>query len=432
AIKIFLLDDSDAIGRYISKLKNERSPQFTVYCVDSKRYETEKSIDTFSHAVLTEDVWRLACVEENPTPTQPNDDRDKKDTVDSLLSLTKNCPDGMFLFNINLKTTPFSFRQDQNGVELLKHIRLTEELGDARNLHAVLYSFEAQLELLKRKPGNLIMLSEGVTFHRLPDRLHEWTTVTQLSKLAVKRANVDQRDFKRFVQCDYQPPDSAHQFSNWWGLQQVVFTRREVLSKPDIPMPEIVNVNLYLLENKKTQFLFDDGIITSKNIIARQLESSLTESIKLIHKSSNIIYIDDEIYIDKKLAWGNLADWLKEDIPGISEFICYQPPEQIFDTDTSLAKWFIDKVIKKSGQDDPSLVLLDLRLQGDREADVQVRGVSGAKLASIIRKWKPGLPIILMTASNKAHSFEVAMKLGVDGYWMKEGVGEHFPQDGSS
>lgn len=81
----------------------------------------------------------------------------------------------------------------------------------------------------------------------------------------------------------------------------------------------------------------------------------------------------------------------------------------------------------------PSVVLLDLRLGGkDRdEIRVPVSETSGAWIARITRELDRGLPIVLMTASNKAHTFEAAMKLGIDAYWMKEGVGEHAPQGGS-
>ena len=35
------------------------------------------------------------------------------------------------------------------------------------------------------------------------------------------------------------------------------------------------------------------------------------------------------------------------------------------------------------------------------------------------------MPILLMTASNKAWTYQEAFRLGVDAYWMKEGIGDH-------
>jgi hypothetical protein len=236
-MKIFLLDDSDVLGNYLyNKLVGT---DCQVYWLKSDFVNQDISIDEFFHTVFLKKAWQSAHSSEH-----------------SLLLLTeKDYTNCLFLINVNLKINKHSTRQHQEGIELLKHIRLTEELGDGRNTHVILYSFEEQLQLLKRKPENLIMLSEGVTFFRLPEGLEQWANPKKLSEFAGKRADVNQRDYKRFVQCDFQLPDAAHEFSNWWGVQQLV-NAAIICGCQNLKMPEEVEKEIQKLNNKKALFLY--------------------------------------------------------------------------------------------------------------------------------------------------------------------------------
>ena len=80
----------------------------------------------------------------------------------------------------------------------------------------------------------------------------------------------------------------------------------------------------------------------------------------------------------------------------------------------------------------PNLVITDLRLRGDEDAELPVREMSGARLVQIIRERAPALPILMMTASNKLWTYQEAFTLGVDGYWMKDGLGDHSTPAGAS
>lgn len=175
-MRIFLLDDSDALGRYISTAKSANA-HCDVFCVDPRYYGSRESLDEFFHAILTEGVWQLAG------DAHGNEHHSLKSLIDNASE------ERLFLIHVNLKPTTFSTRQEQEGIELLKHIRLTDkdELGEGRNAHVVLYSFEEQLELLKRKPGNLILLSEGVTFLRLPDGLNTFRDIATLTDLSSQK-----------------------------------------------------------------------------------------------------------------------------------------------------------------------------------------------------------------------------------------------------
>jgi CheY-like chemotaxis protein len=399
-VKILLLDDSDALGRYIVKEK-PAGVDFDVYCVDPTYYGRGGSVDDFFHAILTESAWR----------TTGDAQGNGKHSLTSLTGETSaNC---LFLIHVNLKPAKTSARQDQEGLELLKHIRLTDkdELGDGRNTHVVLYSFEDQVALLKRKPVNLVMLSEGVTFVRLPDGLNKIADPTDLSRLADKPADVTRKEFKRFVQCDFEPPDAAHEFSNWWGVRQLL-KAAITCGERDLQMPQKVVNEIRKLNNKKARFLYEQK---------RQRTYLNEERQRISNDNHRVLHIDDEV------EWSEvLRDIIKKDAPGADFKAVDEIYQNIAEGDKKTEKWVIEKVLSNDGITS-DLVLLDLRLYGTRDAKQSVERTSGAIVAKTIRQLYPGIPIILMTASNKAWVFEEMMKLGVDAYWMKEGIGEHLP-----
>src|ERR1700722_8804216 len=65
--------------------------------------------------------------------------------------------DGILLIHAHGRFTRGAHRQDLQGVELLKHIRLTPSLGTANAWHAIVYSFEPLETILARRPGDLIL-----------------------------------------------------------------------------------------------------------------------------------------------------------------------------------------------------------------------------------------------------------------------------------
>jgi CheY-like chemotaxis protein len=65
------------------------------------------------------------------------------------------------------------------------------------------------------------------------------------------------------------------------------------------------------------------------------------------------------------------------------------------------------------------IVFLDLRIEPEKDALVPTREASGMTLLRFIKKHFPALPVIMMTASEKALSFEQALEAGASGYWIK-------------
>lgn len=65
------------------------------------------------------------------------------------------------------------------------------------------------------------------------------------------------------------------------------------------------------------------------------------------------------------------------------------------------------------------IVFLDLRLEQPADENRSVEALTGIRLLAEIKQFFPYLPVIIMTASEKALSSEKAREIGADGYWIK-------------
>ena len=64
-------------------------------------------------------------------------------------------------------------------------------------------------------------------------------------------------------------------------------------------------------------------------------------------------------------------------------------------------------------------VFLDLRLEPNEDANLPIANVSGIRILKKVRCSFPAVPVIVMTASEKALSLEEALAAGASGYWIK-------------
>lgn len=353
---------------------------------------------------------------------------------------------GVFLIHAHACFSPDAHRQDMQGVELLKHIRLTPWIGASRCWHAIVYSFEPLEQVLQRRPENLILKSPGVTFLRLPEALElasalrraypakSWNGVELngiLNDLATNhQATPDARSFRPFVAADYHPPDSAHQISNWWGVYElwgaISGCEYPEFEKPETIPPQILPLVLRL-DTKKARWLEGGRSFSLRQELSPSAFSSALKQLVETARNKKIAYVDDEA----GKGWLDLLNsLLNENVspPARTIFLPdpsnLQLPDKARDTSKyqksvkSLSRWVVNQV-------KPDLLVLDLRLLGSREAFKDPMQASGMDLAREVRRRNPYLPILLFTASNKAETLLVSRSLDVDDYWMKPGLGEH-------
>jgi CheY-like chemotaxis protein len=126
--------------------------------------------------------------------------------------------DGLLVVCADWKPFQTSRRYEQNGVRLLKHLRLTPELGDLRLMHAIILSFEPVEELIRRRPESSLLLSRGVTFLRLPDGVEMLQNPDFVARRFAIRADRAGLKIAASVRSDFRDdPLDPHSFRNRFG-----------------------------------------------------------------------------------------------------------------------------------------------------------------------------------------------------------------------
>jgi CheY-like chemotaxis protein len=150
-------------------------------------------------------------------------------------------------------------------------------------------------------------------------------------------------------------------------------------------------------------------------------DSKIGKLRELLHsRKPRILYIDDkadegwaDIFI--LMIYGELNNETKD------QFITDNLKSSARDID----RYYDDKIKGLINSElTPEVILLDLRLFNEGGSGLNISELSGVKLLEKIRVDFKGIPVIITTASNKVVSFDEMMKLGADGYWIKEGIDE--------
>jgi CheY-like chemotaxis protein len=363
--------------------------------------------------------------------------------------LSKEEPSVIFI-NIDLRCRD-RLRVDQAGIEILKLLRTRAPnagYADGCDCHCVLYSFRSLEDILRQKPQNLMAVSPGTTLLQLPFDAEALPDPVQLSHLEERKA--DARNLPVYIRGEFTLPDDRHNWANWWGIKRLYDVHYALF--PDAARngryPDAVEKRLKDLKTIQAMALYDfkeddlNAAVRSCAPIARTLMAIMRE------RPLRVIHIDDraqdgwsqvlaEILLGAATAqrrdafteWrdssgadgvllsldlskspcngGNLRAWAKEI------------------TDTLVHAYYVKSSEFYGDTDGFDIILLDLRLQA-QETGVShiVDKLSGSILLQKLRELLPTVPVIMTTASNKVWSWEAMLKLGADGYWVKEGLDE--------
>jgi CheY-like chemotaxis protein len=331
-----------------------------------------------------------------------------------------------------------SFRQEYEGIEVLKHLRLTtadsvlafnEKKGQPekkvktgfeawRKCHVVLVSWDTAGTIIRRNPGNSIIFSSGVTFVHTLDAIERLSDQNELLALAKEKADLADPFLMAAIRADYRPPDSEHGISNWWGAWRLL----RAVEKDDAQMPLPVRRNLASLSSKQALFLNarEDPTIPQADPRLQRTglsRSSMSKLRDLVSETKpRICYVDDEAHLGWEHAFRTLL---------------YGEQDSSHFKTVRLSEGRVARTMTEVSNDiraeAPNLLIMDLRLAGKDEARKPPKETTGALLLETIRRDDRGLPVLLLTASNKARTMQDMLELGADAYWMKEGIGEHAP-----
>lgn len=343
-------------------------------------------------------------------------------------------------------------RQEQKGVEIVLWLRCKHRVQSP----IIVYSFQSNQQLLKKKPENLIINSEGCYHVCLPNDF------TLLDKYLPGVSNLGR--LKIFLKPAFDIEKLRHNIANWWGVTKLWNTHRIVTSKPakSFPYPPAVNSRLSELNNSIAVFIYGDEDSSIGKVLQEKIElPSGTKVFTLESKKGwvenpvaegsqhfnriqyanslryqigerkpKILQIDDEA----ESGWSQVFQHMiyGEEQPAHFRVISLNSqlaPNGGIDQKVEHIFSIIKSVISPSNGNqsfDPDLILLDVRLipKYDEAQGDKIKEMSGAKLLQRIRQAYPGIPVIVTTASNKVWTYEEMTRLGADAYWIKEGLDE--------
>jgi CheY-like chemotaxis protein len=365
--------------------------------------------------------------------------------------------DTIIFINAHLKYRDFKKRSDCNGLEILKHIRLTKKLGsnDFRPalLPIIVGTFLPEKYYIRKSPDNIIICSPKCETIFIPD-FNKDEFIALVKKLLRKgpfRSFEDMKeqikDYIHFIEKDYiyfTPVGipTSHDIRNDIGpgilLEELVpdlgnlVPNQQALRKIEKTIEKKFKKPLKKISAKKVAFLEQyrfSGIIRTEPSENRN-ESwyfRFLQKFRNLVQNKKFILIDDEY--NKGWAYALYFGLFGREPRNIeSEFLCFGSFKDAIcyfnkicgEFENLLNRWAENEELRKQLENffPYDLIFLDLRLELE-DKNRSPEELSGMKLLKLIKEFNPGIPVIIFTASEKATVLETALKTGADGYWIK-------------
>lgn len=337
----------------------------------------------------------------------------------------------------------------QPGVDILKHIRLTEDLDkQIRKVPIILYSYAKEKEeLIRSRPENLIVFSEGCYYLNIfnlnrsivEDLINVVNEFLIGQGIEIKPLS-DLNSLRPYIKADTRDIiiEDRHSIANWWGPQRLLLGH--ILADPE-KQSSIAEQNPVMLEFQRAKdtlaikeflFLKDNRAVIDKKrrrSIIQEYNSDLPsflkdQKINALLASRKVLYIDDEAstgWVDafKQILYPMGS--LKPSDKSKDKFSVKQGDMELLVIYKSFD--LAERELNQSSLKKFALVMLDLR---DKEKDKQTNKpdeLTGIRLLKKLRDPKngdPSIPILMVTASNKLWNYEKVLELGANAYWLKE------------
>lgn len=172
--------------------------------------------------------------------------------------------------------------------------------------------------------------------------------------------------------------------------------RKSTQDRAEVLKKQVENI-LIVLREKYTDFV-------------KESSNWITE---ISAKKPKVLYIDD----NAENGWSYVLQKLFKE----ATFKCIVPDKEYKD---NIGRFFVSQIRKMVDLENPTFILLDLRLFAEEDTSIDIENLSGLLLLRLIRRDYPSIPIIVATASNKIWSLKQLTISGADGYWIKEGIDE--------
>ncbi len=287
-----------------------------------------------------------------------------------------------------------------SGIRLALHIRLTPEFNHTK-VPIVFIGHETKEQIAKLTEFPAFLFTTGI----FSTQKFEYNSFLEIFNWIInswKPKGTDsiltEDEYKKFLtKINIEPPSnylSHHSIDN-----ELTLLRWSEFLKCDEEIPEVslnIKTGLYF-KLKRGQF---------------PLEPPTKGYPYLIEGNARVLLIDDEA----QKGWEHFYRTFFKTSPSIKfEFLNV-------DFKLNSKSTIIQEAIIFIKEYKPDVILLDLRLcDSDFDNNVDINELSGIKILDEVKKINKGIQVIITTASNKVLSFESVMKIGANGYILKNG-----------
>lgn len=281
------------------------------------------------------------------------------------------------------------------GLRVGMHIRLSSVMEEYRFIPIIFVSQNSLEEILRfqeEKLGLQCTLDGSLLVGNSIDEIQ--AAIEYLEPISKNRYI---SGFLEKIIIERPPSIGKHSLANIWGALRL----NEVLNLNAINDKSLTN------RTKELYFKYLRAFHTNEENEA----DSENEEVKLVNcQNKRILLIDDEA--DK--GWKDVLSAIFKDAGNDFHVI----------SDFSDIDKGIEEATKKATEEDWDLILLDLRLNPQKEDKpdslLKAEDYSGAKILKSIKEYNKGIQVIMLTASNKAWNMKKLLDLGADGYYIKE------------
>lgn len=294
------------------------------------------------------------------------------------------------------------------GLRLAYHIRLTKSLGAKAYMPIVLIAEESFQYLGLTHPEPSILFTKGI--YLIKESLDDYQKALKwFADGRIKPLD----DFSLFVNSIFvNPPanyQSHHSIANEWALVRYF----SMLESDDSNILYVSLQNkIYDLDYLKT--LHFKHLEAKAN---RQKFNSKKHTINAILKGiegKKIGIIDDEINKGWLEFYGYILNKSKATAMPFNNF---QKDETKVELIKKIEQWLLEifKLV-----DPIDIFIIDLRLHDDDFSEQDFQNLSGIQIIKFLKKYNPGIQVVVSTASNKVWNYQKCLDLGVKYFSVKE------------
>lgn len=365
-----------------------------------------------------------------------------KDVADSIVSILKDfgypADESACIISLNLKLKG-KYRQDQAGVEIIYWLRLNKVF-----CKVLVYSFCNWDSLLRESTRNTLIASAGCQFFRLP--LHIDDLKKYLSdgpEIKIDEAAIKPHLHLEWRLAEFEKQDK-HELANKFGAINLALAATQT---GELVQSEFEDLRKILMSLRAKSDLSFEEYVLLRGFIDRDIESktsdkeqkkiySLLQDFKKAKKRPFKLLLIDDHWNDG--GWGEVLRFLFQIKSPFKEGIAKSDHMELhcmneIGSDDSFTPVFQKLELKLDDGNEElirwDLVILDLNLRGKVESTKEIAERSGYKMLEWIRKIDASLPVVVLSATEKAQNLKALQHLGINGFVSKHLYGGQSSQE---